>query len=161
MVRTSWWGRDSSSSTDREIRQCRKGRKRRFTRTSPRHGGRAAFHPWRARVASRRGMERRSASGWVARTRALGALALAIVSACTRERPAPTPPPPVLPTIADRLAQYGDRARARMRPYFAVAEVAYPPSRVVLAGLKHERELLVYAAGADGIVRYVMRYPVL
>ena len=106
-------------------------------------------------------MEPRAASGWVARTRALGALALAIVSACTRERPAPTPQPPALPTVADRLAQYGDRARVRMRPYFAVAGVTYPPSRVVLAGLKQERELLVYAAGADGIVRYVMRYPVL
>jgi hypothetical protein len=103
-------------------------------------------------------MERRSASR-SRRARAVGALALTIGAACAPELP--TPGPPAFATVADRLTQYGDRARARMRPYFAVAGLAYPPSRVVLAGLKYERELLVYAAGAGGVMRYVRRYPVL
>src|SRR5262245_51567873 len=116
MVRTSWWGRDSSSSTDRMVRQCR-----------------ASFpSPLGAYSVADVGMTRRSARGGP-RARALGALALVVGAACTPERPtAPPPLPPELPTVADRLAQYGDGARARMRPYFAVAGVAYPPSRVVL-----------------------------
>jgi L,D-transpeptidase-like protein len=64
-------------------------------------------------------------------------------------------------TIAERVAQYGVEARARLAPYFVAAHVPYPPSRVALVGLKQERELQVYVAGRDGAMRWLRSYPVL
>jgi murein L,D-transpeptidase YafK len=94
---------------------------------------------------------------------ALLAFVLAIGAGCARDRTrtviAPEPPPQK--TVADRLAEYGDAARARLVPHFTAAGVAYPPTRVVLVGLKRERQLLVYAASADASPRYVRTYPVL
>src|SRR6266542_3867493 len=63
-------------------------------------------------------------------------------------------------TVADRLRQYGDVARARQKPHFLRAQVAYPPKQLLLLGLKDERRLLVYAAGADGAFRFVRTYQV-
>src|SRR5204863_2399447 len=64
-------------------------------------------------------------------------------------------------TVAQRLQQYGGAARWRMSPYFAEANVSYPPRRVVLAGLKAEHELQLYAAGADGAERFIRSYSIL
>src|SRR5687767_12751685 len=62
-------------------------------------------------------------------------------------------------TIEDRLAEFSD-ARARVRAQFDRAGVSYPPARVVLLGLKEEKQVDVYAAGArtGGFVR-VASYP--
>ncbi len=35
-------------------------------------------------------------------------------------------------TVEDRVAQYGERADARLRPAFERAGVAYPPAKVAL-----------------------------
>jgi hypothetical protein len=64
-------------------------------------------------------------------------------------------------TIAQRLEQYGEPARQRLQPHFTKAGVDYPPKRLVLLGLKTERELQVYSAGANGSLRFVRAYPVL
>jgi hypothetical protein len=64
-------------------------------------------------------------------------------------------------TIADRVAEYGDGARARLQPYFSASLVPYPPARVVLVGLKRERRILVYAAPPEGAPRWIRSYPVL
>lgn len=64
-------------------------------------------------------------------------------------------------TIADRLRQYGEIARARWRPHFERAKVAYPPKRVVFVGFKDTDELLIHAAGEDGKLQFVRRYRVL
>jgi hypothetical protein len=74
--------------------------------------------------------------------------------------PLPTPIP-ALPTIEDRVAQYGAVARARLRPSFDAAGVPYPPARFLLLGLKQERELQLYAAGPDQLLRFVRAYPIL
>lgn len=107
------------------------------------------------------------------RRAALALVLLAVVAGCAAERrrpPAarsvaaavPLPPPiPALPTIEDRVAQYGPAARARLRPSFAAAGVPYPPARFVLLGLKQERELQLYAAGPGQPLRFVRAYPVL
>jgi hypothetical protein len=63
-------------------------------------------------------------------------------------------------TVAERLVQYGPAARARMRPSFEAAGVPYPPSRVVLVGLKAERRVELYGADAGGVPRFVGRYPI-
>ena len=93
--------------------------------------------------------------------RAIG-LALALIAAaagCAQVRP--PPPPPVEPTIADRVAQHGPSARARLLPYFAAAGVPYPPARFLLLGLKHERELQLYAAGPGQHLAFVRSFVVL
>jgi len=62
-------------------------------------------------------------------------------------------------TVIDRVAQYGPTAHDRLRPMFAQAGIEYPPSSVVLLGLKRERCLCVYAAGPTGKYGFVHRYP--
>lgn len=64
-------------------------------------------------------------------------------------------------TVADRIEQYGNRARKRLGPFFADANVAYPPERFLLAGFKQERTLELYAAGPGQELVFVRSYPVL
>jgi len=63
--------------------------------------------------------------------------------------------------IAARLLQYGPSARARLRPFFDAAQVAYPPAQVVLLGLKREKLLQIYAAGANQNLHFICSCPVL
>jgi len=64
-------------------------------------------------------------------------------------------------TVADRLEQYGDAARRRLAVPFEVAGLQYPPEKLILVGLKKEKQLQVYAAGTDGSWRFVKTYPVI
>jgi murein L,D-transpeptidase YafK len=64
-------------------------------------------------------------------------------------------------TVADRLQQYGPHARARWQPFFSAKGMSYPPTRVTLAAFKREKLLRVYAAGANGPLRFVRSYPIL
>ena len=64
-------------------------------------------------------------------------------------------------SVADRVKEYGSAARSRLKPAFHKAEVSYPPKRVVFVGIKAEKRLEVYAAGADGSARLVHTYPIL
>ncbi len=63
-------------------------------------------------------------------------------------------------TTADRLAEFGNEARARMAPAFAQAEVAYPPEWVTLVAIKSDRSLAVYGGHAAEDPRHVITYPV-
>jgi len=59
------------------------------------------------------------------------------------------------------LAHYGPAARARMKPYFDRAKVAYPPQRLALLIFKREKRLSVWAGGSSGGWRFVRAYPIL
>src|SRR5688572_283684 len=63
-------------------------------------------------------------------------------------------------TVADRVTQFGEAARARLAPAFAVAAVSYPPQTITIAALKSERVIDVYAAGSDGASKFLRRYDV-
>ena len=94
-------------------------------------------------------------------SRILIALAIMVVAGCHAPvRRARQPAPPREPTIADRVAQYGPTARARVAPYFAVAGVPYPPVRFMLVGFKRERELQLFAAGAGQRLAFIRSYPI-
>ena len=64
-------------------------------------------------------------------------------------------------TVEDRLAQYGDAAHSRLAPFFERAAVSYPPARSTFIGLKAERVLQVWVAGADGKWKHLRDYPIL
>ncbi len=65
-------------------------------------------------------------------------------------------------SIEHRVAQYGARADARLRPAFARAGVLYPPAEVVLLAFKDTRELEVHARAASGDPwRHIKTYAVL
>jgi murein L,D-transpeptidase YafK len=57
--------------------------------------------------------------------------------------------------------QYGPSARARLLPFFTAAGVPYPPARFLLLGLKHERELQLYAAGPAQDLAFVRSFAIL
>lgn len=92
----------------------------------------------------------------------LASIAVALATGCTPARPPSVPvvEPEPEPTIADRVAQYGPAARARLLPFFAAAGVPYPPERFLLVGLKRERELQVYAAGPGQALAFIRSFPV-
>jgi murein L,D-transpeptidase YafK len=64
-------------------------------------------------------------------------------------------------TVEDRLAEYGPSARARMQSYFEAKQVKYPPARLTLVGLKDEKTLEIYAAGANQELKFIRSYPIL
>jgi hypothetical protein len=64
-------------------------------------------------------------------------------------------------TIDDRLAQYGELARRRLKPFFETAAVPYPPARVTLAAFKEERRLEVYAGQTVRNLRFIRDYEIL
>lgn len=97
------------------------------------------------------------AGAWGACT-ALALAAIVLLAGCgvpKRQRPAPAQP-----TIADRVAQYGPGARARLAPHFAAAAIPYPPERFVLLGFKRERELHLFAAGGGRDLTFIRSYPI-
>jgi hypothetical protein len=64
-------------------------------------------------------------------------------------------------SIDERLAQFGEQARARLAPHFAAAEVAFPPPEVSLLAFKDIRMVEVYARATEGRWRLIRRYPIL
>lgn len=62
-------------------------------------------------------------------------------------------------TVADVVDTYGDNARARLRPYFSVAGVSYPPQQITLLGLKDSAELELWAQTEAG-PRLIRTYPI-
>jgi hypothetical protein len=95
----------------------------------------------------------------MARGLVLALAAAAAMAGCAHLRRRPAPPRAA--TIADRVAQYGPVARGRLLPFFAAAGVPYPPERFLLLGLKQERELQLYAAGAEQALRFVRSFAIL
>jgi murein L,D-transpeptidase YafK len=72
-----------------------------------------------------------------------------------------TPPTQEKKTVADRLQEYGAQARARTKPFFDRAHMAYPPTRLVFVGLKTERVLQIYAARGTNSPIFIRSYPIL
>jgi murein L,D-transpeptidase YafK len=64
-------------------------------------------------------------------------------------------------TVAERVTQVGAVARERLVPRFRQSGVAYPPSQVILVGLKEEQILELWAADAPKQMHLVHRYPIL
>jgi hypothetical protein len=64
-------------------------------------------------------------------------------------------------TVDDRLQEYGEMARLRMEPYFASVGIDYPPQKVVLVGIKDQRNLEVWVENNQGKLKYLRSYPIL
>lgn len=64
-------------------------------------------------------------------------------------------------SVADRLEQYGPAARARLKPRFDAIGIAYPPKKIVLVGLKQERQLEVWVSGDGKQLKLLHSYPIL
>ena len=64
-------------------------------------------------------------------------------------------------TVEERVKQYGPGARARLEPHFKKAALTYPPTRLMLVGIKDERRLELHGAGSDGKWKFLRDYPVL
>ncbi len=64
-------------------------------------------------------------------------------------------------SVEDRLAQFGDAARARLAPHYAAAGVAWPGKRVALLAFKDSDRLELHAQDAGGAWRAIRSYPVL
>ena len=64
-------------------------------------------------------------------------------------------------TTAQRLAQVGPAARARLRPYFAKQNISYPPANISLVVLKKERILEIWAGNDPEDFRPITAYHIL
>lgn len=65
------------------------------------------------------------------------------------------------PTVAGRVAQFGDAVQARLAPDFARIGAAYPPERMALIGLKSEKSLEVWVADSGQPWQHLRSYPIL
>jgi len=64
-------------------------------------------------------------------------------------------------SISDRIAEYGDAVRDRLKPDFLKAGVVYPPDRVAILGFKEEHILEVWVAEKNGEWVHLKNYPIL
>jgi len=108
----------------------------------------------------------------------IGLTLTALLVACSGHKPAVTPPAatvkakapdhpmryyvplPKLPgqrTVADVLSSYGPYATNKLKPYFAKANMPYPPRQVTLVGLKQEKKLELWARDNGGF-RFIRDY---
>ena len=63
-------------------------------------------------------------------------------------------------SVADVVAKYGPAARARLKPHFVKARVAYPPKEITFLVFKEERRVALWARDA-GQWRFIRDYPIL
>jgi murein L,D-transpeptidase YafK len=64
-------------------------------------------------------------------------------------------------SVQDRLEQYSNTVRERLLPNFEMAKMPYPPKKVILVGLKHEKILEVWACGKENRFNLIRTYPIL
>lgn len=64
-------------------------------------------------------------------------------------------------TVTDRLAEFGDLVHGRLQPRFREIGVAYPPKKLVLVGLKQERQLELWVSDGSPEFRFLKSYPIL
>lgn len=64
-------------------------------------------------------------------------------------------------TVQDRVAEFGALVHGRLGGHFYEIGVAYPPKKIVFLGLKRERVLEVWVAGASGRFVLLKTYPIL
>lgn len=63
--------------------------------------------------------------------------------------------------MIDRLSEFGAIVRARLQPRFSEIGVSYPPKKLVLFGLKQEKQLEVWVSGGSTGFRLLKTYPIL
>lgn len=63
-------------------------------------------------------------------------------------------------TVTEAVEEYSARATEQFMPHFRAAGVVYPPERLILLGLKQEKQLEVWAETAGRVV-FIHSYPVL
>ncbi len=64
-------------------------------------------------------------------------------------------------TVKERIAEFGDEARNRMKPYFEQAKVTYPPKQLTFIGLKEEKTLELWVVTGTGKRIFIRDYPIL
>jgi hypothetical protein len=63
-------------------------------------------------------------------------------------------------TVAERLEQYGQPARRKLRPAFDLAGVDYPPRTVGLLVFKRSTRMEVYAGADEDHLKFICAYPI-
>ena len=63
-------------------------------------------------------------------------------------------------TVSDRLVQYGPTVQARWQPLFNKKSLAYPPQKLLLVGLKKEKQLQVYASDSSHTWTLLRSFPI-
>jgi hypothetical protein len=61
--------------------------------------------------------------------------------------------------VEDRLAEFGDSAKARLAPHFMAAGVPFPPEAVTLLTFKDARRVELYARGGGKPWTFIRAYP--
>jgi hypothetical protein len=64
-------------------------------------------------------------------------------------------------TVAERLKEFGDTVHARLQPRFREIGVACPPKKLILVGLKQERQLELWVSNGSHNFRHLKTYPIL
>jgi len=64
-------------------------------------------------------------------------------------------------TVADRLDQYEGAVRSRLKTRLEKAGVAWPPRKMVLIGLKQEKQLEVWVSNDSNTFSHLATYPIL
>lgn len=64
-------------------------------------------------------------------------------------------------TVQSRLETFGNAVRSRLAPHFRRLAIAYPPERITLVGVKHDRRLEVWVWRSGAGWGLLCSYPIL
>ncbi len=64
-------------------------------------------------------------------------------------------------TVADRLAEFGKVVHDRLESRFREIGMAYPPKKLILVGLKQERQLEIWVSDGSNGFLFLKSYPIL
>jgi murein L,D-transpeptidase YafK len=64
-------------------------------------------------------------------------------------------------TVSDRLTEFGDVVHSRLLPRFHEVGIPYPPKKLILVGLKQERQLELWVSDNAHDFRFLKTYPIL
>jgi murein L,D-transpeptidase YafK len=64
-------------------------------------------------------------------------------------------------TVSQQVNEYGHKVKERLLPDFQAVGIPYPPAKIILVCIKHEKKLEVWACGSDGKFKLTRTYPIL
>lgn len=63
-------------------------------------------------------------------------------------------------TVTEAVAEYGERARNQLKPYFIKAGISYPPKAITILAMKEEKQLELWVTNSNEENTYIRTYQI-
>lgn len=64
-------------------------------------------------------------------------------------------------TVSERIEELGPQVEARIRSYFSLEGMSYPPAELAIIVLKNEKKLEIHASSGESVFKLIKEFPIL